>query len=138
MFHPLLVDTNIDELRSLQNKTDPYGNEACVAAASCYPINPDSFLANLYCRISGPTGNPPRSADVPRVSIPIATSILVCGEFATYESYSTWYTGVVTAVNPNVNQLIDPALVKMSFDIILAWTGFCSNGEIPDGQVRNN
>lgn len=23
----------------------------------------------------------------------------------------------------------------MSFDIILAWTGFCSNGEIPDGNL---
>lgn len=59
-----------------QNKTDPYGNVACVAAASCYPINPDSFLSNLYCRISGPTGNPPRSADIPRVNVSVVIAFL--------------------------------------------------------------
>ncbi|KAF8635168.1 hypothetical protein AX15_000504 [Amanita polypyramis BW_CC] len=122
-------------VNTLQNKTDPYSNEACVAAASCYPINPDSFLSNLYCRISGPTGNPPRSANIPRVPPSIATRILVRGEFADIQSYTSWYTGVVTAANPNVTKLIDPAFVKMSFDTIQAWTGFCSNGEVPDGNL---
>ena len=53
---------------SQENKADPYSNEACVAAASCYPINPDSFLSNLYCRLSGPQGTVPQSANIPRVA----------------------------------------------------------------------
>ncbi|KAK2464916.1 hypothetical protein APHAL10511_002992 [Amanita phalloides] len=118
-------------VNTLKDKTDPYSNAACVAAASCYPTNPDSFLSNLFCRISGPTGNPPRSADIPRVPPLLASDITIRGEFATYQSYATWYTGIVSAANPNVTSLIDPAFVKMSFDIIQAWTGFCSNGEVP-------
>ncbi|KAF8337671.1 hypothetical protein F5887DRAFT_1240371 [Amanita rubescens] len=121
-------------VNTLQNKSDPYSNEACVAAASCYPTNPDSFLSVLFCRVSGPTGNPPRSANIPRVNGSIASQILVNGS-ATYESYAKWYTGVVSTTNSNVTALIDIAFVKMSFDIILAWTGFCSTGKIPEGNL---
>lgn len=122
-------------VNTLQNKADPYSSEVCVAAASCYPTNPDSFLSNLFCRIQGPTGNPPKSADIPRVPPSILGNILVRGEFASLQSYTSWYNRVVTSVNPNATVLIDPAFVKMSFDIILAWTGFCSNGEVPAGNL---
>jgi hypothetical protein len=106
-----------------------YATEACVAAASCYPGNPDAFLANYYCRFYNFQGI--KSANLPRVPSSIVDKMLVRGEFVDYQTYSQWYNGVVADVNPAAVKLIDPAFVKMSFDIILAWTGFCSNGEIP-------
>ncbi|KAF8638151.1 hypothetical protein AX17_002408 [Amanita inopinata Kibby_2008] len=115
---------------TLKNHTDPFSNEACVAAASCYPTNPDAFLASLYCRFQGPSSNFTHSVSLPRVSNEVYSRTTVRGEFVSLESYTNWYKGVVTAANPNVTALIDPAFVTMSFDTILAWTGFCSSGEI--------
>ncbi|KAF8337130.1 hypothetical protein F5887DRAFT_1244519 [Amanita rubescens] len=124
-------------VNTLQTKSDPYGNEACVAAASCYPMNPDSFLANLFCRVGGGMfGNPPKSANTPRVNASIATQMSVQGfKYATFESYASWYIGITSTANPKVTPLIDTAFVKMSFDIMLAWTGFCSTGKIPEQNL---
>ncbi|KAM6499070.1 hypothetical protein JOM56_004578 [Amanita muscaria] len=121
-------------VNTLKDTADPYSNEVCVAAASCYPTNPDLFLSDLFCRIQGPNSTAPKSADIPRVSESIIGNMLVRGEFASLQSYTTWYNNVVTSANPGATVLIDPAFVKMSFDIMLAWTGFCSNGEIPSSN----
>ncbi|KAM6489831.1 hypothetical protein JOM56_014643 [Amanita muscaria] len=94
----------------------------------------DLFLSDLFCRIQGPNSTAPKSADIPRVSESIIGNMLVRGEFASLQSYTTWYNNVVTSANPGATVLIDPAFVKMSFDIMLAWTGFCSNGEIPSSN----
>ncbi|KAM6492350.1 hypothetical protein JOM56_012074 [Amanita muscaria] len=114
---------------TVSDRNNPYGTAACVAAAACYPGNPDAFLGNFYCRFNNFSG--PKSANIPRVPSTIVGNILVRGEFVSYQSFSTWYTNLVTSINPGVTKLIDPAFVKTTFDIILAWTGFCSNGEIP-------
>ncbi|KAM6500237.1 hypothetical protein JOM56_003251 [Amanita muscaria] len=117
-------------VKTLKNKSDPYSNEACVAAATCYPTNPDSFLASLSCRI-GSGGTPLHSSEIPRAADTIISKLLVNDTFATYSSYASWYKGVATNADPDVTVLIDPAFVKMSYDIVLAWTSFCSSGNIP-------
>ncbi|PFH47262.1 hypothetical protein AMATHDRAFT_152540 [Amanita thiersii Skay4041] len=116
---------------SVTDRADPLKTEQCVAAASCYPQNVDAFLGGLYCRLQGPSGTFPRSVSIPRISDEVYGRIAVRGEFISLESYTNWYKRVATEANPNVTAVVDPAFIKESFDIIAAWTGFCSTGNIP-------
>ncbi|KAF8626792.1 hypothetical protein AX17_006451 [Amanita inopinata Kibby_2008] len=116
---------------TLEDRSAPFSNPMCVAAASCWPENPDAFLSLLFCRLQGPSGSVPHSVTLPRVSDDVFNDTAIDGQDVSLESYTSWYTKTAIASNSNVTELIDPAFVRMSFDIILAWTGFCSSGLIP-------
>ncbi|KAF4575170.1 hypothetical protein EYR40_005099 [Pleurotus pulmonarius] len=114
--------------------TDPFSSDICVAAASCYPISVDSFLGNVFCRLSGPSSSNPRSATSPRLSDAVYNRIAGTNGQVTLPSYRAWFTAQVHAANPNTDKLVDLALIRESFDIMAAWTDTCDNASIPKGN----
>ncbi|KAF8632758.1 hypothetical protein AX15_001696 [Amanita polypyramis BW_CC] len=141
-FYRLQQDSSAFPIRSLvpgmltcfflpkTNLYDPFSNEACVAAASCYPGNPNVFLAGLSCFHTGRTDSNLTTLNIPRVSNAVYNKIANGGSI-TYTSYYNWFTRLAIAADLGVEKLIDLALVKLNWDSILAWTGFCSSGTIP-------
>ncbi|KAK2464536.1 hypothetical protein APHAL10511_003443 [Amanita phalloides] len=118
--------------KTLTNINDPFSNEACVAAASCYPGRPNDFLYGIDCYLTGRKegGGPTSTLSIPRVSSEVYDKIAINGDI-TYDSYNKWFTGVAIAADPGADKLIDIALIRINWDIIAGWTGFCSTNTIP-------
>ncbi|KIL67126.1 hypothetical protein M378DRAFT_329114 [Amanita muscaria Koide BX008] len=115
---------------TLNDISNPWANEACVAAATCHSGRTDAFLADLSCRIQGPGHDNITATSLPRVPDAVYNNIAGGGNI-TYDAYKKWFTGVALKADPGVQKLIDIVAVITNFDPILAWTGFCSTGAIP-------